>query len=92
MVAFDVDDRNVYQGVPLLTKPTAFDEEAINEEFREDFKLLEEEAIGLDIEFQNLVKDLRIWIAASVSPVTEEAKVKSVPNTAPNTSSIDSTT
>ena len=73
--------RNRYRGASLLTKPTTFDEEAINEEFREDFKLLEQEATRLDVEFQQLVKDLRIWIATSVSPVTDEAKVKYAPNT-----------
>jgi hypothetical protein len=79
------DSRTVSQGESLLTKPTAFDENAINEEFQEDFRLLEDEATRLDLDFQDLVKDLKLWIAASVSPVTEEAKLKYVSDTFPQT-------
>jgi len=79
------DSRNASQGESLLTKPTAFDEKAINEEFQEDFRLLEDEATRLDSDFQDLVKDLKLWIAASVSPVTEEAKLKYVSDTYPQT-------
>ena len=79
------DSRNASQGESFLTKPTAFDENAINEEFQEDFRLLEDEATRLDLDFQDLVKDLKLWIAASVSPVTEEAKLKYVSDTFPQT-------
>jgi hypothetical protein len=68
--------RNDSQTESLLTKSIPFNESSINEEFREEFKRLENEARELDLSFQDLVKDMKIWIAASLGPVTEEVMIK----------------
>ena len=62
--------------LPLLTKPAPFDEEAVNAEFQDEYDRIEQRSRQLDLNFQDLVKDLRLWICASTSPVSEEAKVK----------------
>jgi hypothetical protein len=62
----------------ILVATSPFDEEAVNLEFREEYEQLEKRSRQLDLSFQDLVKDLRLWIAASVDPVTEEEKRKYV--------------
>lgn len=60
----------------LLTEAPAFDEHAINAEFQEEYNRLEQESQTLDLEFQALVKELRLWIASSISPLNDAAKAK----------------
>ena len=60
----------------LLVKAPPFDEEAINLEFQAEYDALEQRSRQLDLNFQNLLKDLRIWISASIEPITDEAKIK----------------
>ena len=60
----------------VLVKLPPFDEEAINREFQEEYDALEQRSQQLDLNFQNLLKDLRIWVSASVVPISEEAKLK----------------
>jgi hypothetical protein len=53
-----------------------FDEDAINAEFQDEYNRLEQQSHTLDLQFQNLVKDFRLWIAASIAPLNDEAKAK----------------
>jgi len=63
-------------GAPLVVKPPEFDEDAIRQEFHEEYMKLEERSRQLDFAFQELVRDMRLWIAASTDPVSDEAKYK----------------
>ena len=63
-------------GAPLVVKPPEFDEDAIRQEFHEEHMKLEERSRQLDFAFQELVRDMRLWIAASTDPVSDEAKYK----------------
>ena len=60
----------------LLTQPPPFDEDAVNAEFQQEYAALEQRSRQLDLEFQEFVKELRLWIAAGVEPVSDEAKRK----------------
>lgn len=62
--------------ISLLDQFTPFDEEAVNAEFQEEYETLEQRARQLDLDFQYLIKDLRIWICSSLDPISEEAKLK----------------
>ena len=55
-----------------------FDEDAINAEFQDEYNRLEQQSHTLNLQFQDLVKDLRLWIAASIAPLNDEAKAKYV--------------
>jgi PAS domain-containing protein len=62
----------------LLMEAPPFDEDAINAEFQDEYNHLEQQSRALDLEFQNFVKDFRLWIAASITPLNDEAKAKYV--------------
>jgi uncharacterized protein YukE len=54
------------------------DEDAINAEFQDEYNCLEQHSHTLNLQFQDLVKNLRVWIAASLAPLNDEAKAKYV--------------
>jgi len=63
-------------GASLLVKPPEFDEDAIRQEFNEEYMKLEERDRQLDFAFQELARDMRVWICSSTDPVSEETKYK----------------
>ena len=60
----------------LLIKLPPFEEEAINAEFEDEYLELEARGKALDLRFQDLTRDLRIWISSSINPLSVEAKAK----------------
>ena len=66
--------------ISLLHETPRLDIPAINAEFQEEYDKLEAKSRELDLEFQTVVKELRLWIAASLEPATVDARVKYVPS------------
>jgi hypothetical protein len=71
--------KSVKEPLFLLIKPDPFDEDAVNAKFQDEYLQLEEEARELDQRFQAIAKDLRLWIASSINPISVDAKAKYVP-------------
>jgi hypothetical protein len=69
--------------ISLLEETPRLDIPAINAEFQEEYDKLEAKSRELDLEFQTVVKELRIWMAASLEPATIEARTKCVPSDEP---------
>jgi hypothetical protein len=72
------DPKIVKEPLFLLIKPDPFDEDAINAKFQDEYFKLEEEAHELDQRFLAIAKDLRLWIASSIDPLSVDAKAKYV--------------
>lgn len=60
----------------LLVETPRLDIAAINADFQKEHDELEERSTALDREFQKLVKELRLWIVASLEPASTEARIR----------------
>ena len=60
----------------LLVETPRLDIAAINADFQKEHDELEERSTALDLEFQNLVKELRLWLVASLEPASAEARIR----------------